>query len=278
MYRSAKVYAEKFNLNIFPVHAMINGICSCGKTGCAAAKHPRIAGWQEAATTDSEQVEKWFSHQWPDSNIGLPTGEASGVTVLDVDGEEGMATLQALESQYGELPATPIQMTGGGGYHYIFRYIEGVKNKVSFLPSLDIRNDGGYILLAPSNHVSGGAYEWDIGAHIAEQEIAEAPAWLVDLLQEDESKAKAKPADYWTELLSQPITEGSRNAKTAQLVGHLLRAGINVNVAWELLKCVNEARFDPPEEEEILQRTFQSILRKEVARMKEVNGQYGRRR
>ena len=43
--------------------------------------------------------------RWPDANIGSPTGEASGVDVLDVDVQHGgMGTLQRLEQEHSKLP------------------------------------------------------------------------------------------------------------------------------------------------------------------------------
>src|SRR5690348_17878098 len=44
--------------------------------------------------------------RWPESNIGLATGEASGVVVLDIDGAEGEASLKAFTDVHGELPNT----------------------------------------------------------------------------------------------------------------------------------------------------------------------------
>ena len=40
------------------------------------------------ATHDPEQIESWWS-QWPDANIGIATGEISGLLVLDIDEKNG---------------------------------------------------------------------------------------------------------------------------------------------------------------------------------------------
>ena len=48
-------------------------------------KKPQLNNWPNKATTDQEQVRAWFDKAYP-ANIGLVTGDASGVFVLDVDG------------------------------------------------------------------------------------------------------------------------------------------------------------------------------------------------
>ncbi|MGZ6280138.1 MAG: bifunctional DNA primase/polymerase [Ktedonobacteraceae bacterium] len=41
------------------------------------------------ATTDEQQIQKWWTLH-PTANIGLATGEKSGVIVLDIDPPEGL--------------------------------------------------------------------------------------------------------------------------------------------------------------------------------------------
>ena len=101
----------------------------------------------------SEHADEATARSWwdadPRRNIGIVTGEISGLIVLDVDGPEGLATLET----FGELPRTPVVRTGKGK-HYYFRY-PGVKvrNFTKKLPGLDFRGDGGYVVAPPSKHV-----------------------------------------------------------------------------------------------------------------------------
>ena len=55
-------------------------------------KEPLIKEWQNRATTDEHQVRAWWG-QWPEANIGIPTGAANGFIALDID-EGGEETLK----------------------------------------------------------------------------------------------------------------------------------------------------------------------------------------
>lgn len=152
-------------------------------------KHPAIERWQDVATCDAELIRQWFT-AWPNHGVGLATGERSGIFVLDVDtaeGKVGHESLMALEAHYGALPATVEALTPTGGRHLYYRHPAGLElnNSAGRLgPDLDIRANGGQVLAAPSIHpVTGTAYAWDLEHHPADVEVADAPAWLIDLLK-----------------------------------------------------------------------------------------------
>jgi len=108
------------------------------------------------ATTDPKQIEVWWG-QCPDANIGLATG-ASGLVVLDADGPEGLAELDALARQHGALPRTLVSKTGRG-FHFFFSGT-GIPSSQVKGSHLDVRGSTGYVVLPPSVHPSGAAYEW----------------------------------------------------------------------------------------------------------------------
>jgi len=129
---------------------------------CGINKKPLTAHGFKDATTDPAQIREWWE-KWPDASIGMPTGKASGLWVLDVDLPDGPASLEALEAKHGKLPPTLTQKTGGGGSQFFFVLPEGrtVKNSAGKIGmGLDIRGEGGYVILPPSDHESGGRYEW----------------------------------------------------------------------------------------------------------------------
>ena len=184
-------------LHVLPVHSITpKGGCSCGKPDCSSpGKHPRTKHGVKDATTDENTIRKWWS-MWPDANVAVRTGIVSGFFALDVDtgnGKIGEETLAAYEANRGKLPETVKAVTGSGGAHYLFRQPGfDVPNSAQKLlgPGLDIRGDNGYIVVDPSNHVSGGQYAWVPGHAPNETDVAEAPDWLLDIL-----RSRPKPAD-----------------------------------------------------------------------------------
>lgn len=128
------------------------------------------------ATTDLERIRTWWITH-PEANIGLATGPLSGVDVLDIDGEEGEASLRQLEEELGATPYTYEVRTPRGGRHLYFQHREGLKNKAKYLPGIDVRTAGGYVVVPPS-HVEGRPYEvlqefpiapWDAALFLALQ-------------------------------------------------------------------------------------------------------------
>ena len=146
------------------------------------AKEPAITRGFHAATTNPETIRRlWLI---ADRNIGIATGMASRVWILDVDGEDGEASLRGLEAKHGALPATWESLTARGR-HVWFRCDSPVPcsaGKVA--PGVDVRGDGGYVVVPPSIHPCGRAYVWSVDRA---DELAVAPEWLLHL-------ARKKPA------------------------------------------------------------------------------------
>jgi hypothetical protein len=110
----------------------------------------------------------------------------NGFFALDVDGPIGAAALDLLERTNGKLPTTPRARTGSGGEHILFRAPAGVTvpNSVKSLgPDLDVRGDGGQIVVWPSLHRSGTQYEWVTGLTPWDVDVADAPGWLLQMLE-----------------------------------------------------------------------------------------------
>jgi Bifunctional DNA primase/polymerase, N-terminal/Primase C terminal 1 (PriCT-1) len=265
LYRSALTYAKKFNWPVFPIHSIVNGQCTCKKDCNSPGKHPVTAKGFHAATTDLSQIKKWWTEH-PEANIGIPTGEKSGFIAVDIDPRHGgNESFKDLTDKYGELPETIEAITGGGGRHILFKHIEGVGNKANVVPGIDIRGNGGYIVVAPSIHSSGRAYEWELSSHPANVSLADMPEWLLHIIGNPKQDSK-KPVEYWKELL-QGVGDGERNMCTASLSGYLLRYGIDPHIALELVLLWN-LRNTPPEEKEVIKTTFNSILKAEIKRRK----------
>jgi hypothetical protein len=126
------------------------------------------------ATTNPATIRRWWLAT--DYNIGIATGIASGVWVLDIDGDAGATAMAALEARHGPLPATLISTTSNG-CHLWFRYTSPVPCSADQIAhGLDVRGDGGYVLAPPSVHPDGPTYRWTNN-----RPLAVASEWLVRL-------------------------------------------------------------------------------------------------
>lgn len=178
MLEAALKYAQR-GWAVFPLWGVNEDrSCSCGLTTCQdIGKHPRVQRGVKEATRDASQIANWFSADAPLSNLAVATGEISGITVLDIDigpGKQGDSTWRDLNAEAGE-PQTLMCTTGSGGIHAFFSYSSALNTSSNTLgPGVDCRNDGGYVVAAPSRHRSGGRYAWED----AERELLPIPKHL----------------------------------------------------------------------------------------------------
>ncbi|MDP9478026.1 MAG: bifunctional DNA primase/polymerase, partial [Actinomycetota bacterium] len=98
-------------------------------------KEPLTRRGFKDATTDPDQIRRWWK-RWPEANIGIPTGERSGLLVLDHDAYKPEAiSREDLERKHGPIPKTLTVGTGRGGFQYLFLYPAGsdIRNSASEL-------------------------------------------------------------------------------------------------------------------------------------------------
>ena len=233
---------------VYPAHSvdMSTGMCSCGKTDCPCpGKHPvgRWTEYQDRLPTKRE-VTLWFSRL--DCNIGMVTGGISKIVVVDIDGEEGISSAKKLK-----LDSTLSVRTGGGGVHLYYSSSESVSSKVRALKGIDIRADGGYVIMPPSLHKSGNRYRWS-----ASERLSSFDSGLF--------KKLARPvfvADNWSEEVLPGVHQGSRNMTAARLAGRYLNLGLTLEETAILLLSWNERNHPPLRETEVL-RTVKAIHKK----------------
>lgn len=243
-------YVDNLHWAIVPLHSVINGRCSCGKSGCKnPGKHPLfIKGLLEHGLKDATNDKDFIQRCWqtfPKANIGLPCRQ-NGMFVLDVDKKSGgLDSLRQLVVQYGEMPNTVTANTGGGGLHYYFRYPEHshLTDKISFLPGLDIKVKG-YVILPPSAHISGKRYEWRSNRDPMDIAVADAPGWLLDLIADTDDFAWKTDID-WCNVLDD-LHEGTRNNGLYKYACHLLGHGLLPTEVIKLVEAINAVYCNPP--------------------------------
>ena len=173
---------------------------------CAATKRPTCPhGFKEAAR--DARVVRALWRDYPGPLIGVPTGTASGIFVLDVDSAKHDTAVEWLERHAAYLPETRSHLTQSGGLHLLFKHRPGLRNTQAKLAlGVDTRAEGGYVLWWPA------AIEH--GHHRAP--LAELPDWLVEALTPP--KPEAMPA------AQRPKTPEAAKAKIEGIVGAVAAA------------------------------------------------------
>lgn len=123
-------------------------------------KRPLTAHGFHDATTDPNQISVWWG-RCPSANVGIPTGPASGLDVVDVDihGEEsGFPALQRAR-RAGLIPAwAGLVRSPSGGLHIYFPATpeDGQSSWQAPRAHIDFRGAGGYIIAPPSRVTQPG--------------------------------------------------------------------------------------------------------------------------
>jgi hypothetical protein len=257
--QAARRFAERFIWQVFPVEPK--------------GKRPVTEHGLLDATTDVEKIEAfWAIH--PQHNVAIRCGVQSGLVVLDVDGQDGIASLRALEQKYDLLPQTLSVVTPRGGQHYYFAHPGSgeIHNTTGFPgPGLDIRGDGGYVVAPPSAGPNGRCYEVD-----EEAKLANFPMWLLTLLINRQSELPLFGRDYET-LVSAGVRSGARNNQLTSLVGHLIAHGHSPDFTRDFTLGINQARCSPPLPNRDVVKIVESVVKRERRKsqkvLKEIIGQ-----
>lgn len=160
-------------------------------------KVPMLLDWQNLATTDPDLIREWWT-KTPRANIGLATGAASDLWVLDVDlghGKDAAKSMKKLRKKYGELAPTYTVKTPSGGLHHYFSYpVEAGatwRNKAGTVLGLgvDVRAEGGQVAAWPSVLSDGSAY-----TRTLRNEPVPVPTWLADLTRNLTPDAVHRPS------------------------------------------------------------------------------------
>lgn len=213
-------------------------------------KRPYMTNWLQYTKTRAtkQTVNNWFSNL-AGAGVGVVTGRVSNMVVLDIESD----CPYPIEDLLKRYPTQMYSRTGSGGYHLFYQYptnVPRVANRVGIFERADLRADGGFIVLPPTVHPSGGRYEW-----IKRGAPGTFPVALLDL----RSQPKVQDEGWITEAL-RGVSEGGRNDTCARLAGYFFKKGINHDIVESLLLEWNE-RNDPPMPVHEVRTTIKSIER-----------------
>lgn len=210
-------------------------------------KKPLINKWQQRATTNREQIDQW-AREHAGCNWGIATGRESGVFVVDVDGEDGNATLQKWQREHGDRWAQTLTVSTGKGFHLFYRFPEEaeIRNSAKLVaPGIDIRGEGGYVVAPGSVHPSGSVYniKWDLP-------IAEAEQWILDLILSRRPKGQAEASGSALVVVADSsqaeASKGIRNSTLTMLAGGMRRKAMAYESIAAALLEENQKRCKPP--------------------------------
>lgn len=222
----------------------------------AGGKRP-VGSWSraQAERATPAEVDAWVEEEL---NLGVVTGSLSGVVVIDCDTEDAIHAVARLG-----MPITPTA-TSGRGRHYFVKHHPGIRNSAGRIaPNVDIRGEGGFVVIPPSTHPSGREYAWVGGLGLEDVGLAEPPAWL---LRASETHQKGREDGDWTEEFGMEIPSGRRNHKACELAGYLLRRNVEPGVVDVLLQLWNERRCNPPMPVDEVRQVVKSISQREERR------------
>lgn len=129
-------------------------------------KRPLVEHGFHEASADARQVASWW-RRWPAANIGVPTGAASGVDVVDVDQKatgSGFAAFDRARHAGFVTGWAALVRTPSGGMHAYYP-ADAERPQPSWQAArthVDFRGTGGYVVVPPSVVVAGdlrGRYE-----------------------------------------------------------------------------------------------------------------------
>ncbi|MGC6473003.1 MAG: AAA family ATPase [Parvibaculales bacterium] len=121
---------------------------------CARNKKPVCKGGFYDATQDADKIKQLFANK-DAALIGMPTGTASGISVIDIDVTNGKQGENWKLENAEKLGVTCIASTPSGGYHYYYQHLDGLRNTQGIDGCVDIRGEGGYVI-----HAASPGYGW----------------------------------------------------------------------------------------------------------------------
>jgi hypothetical protein len=274
--------AEKYSWKTFPVHGylQVEDRCTCGNRACTSpGKHPVTSDGFKSASSDPETLRSMFAQNGM-ANVALATGWVNQIVVIDIDPDKGgIQTWNKLASDIWDyeavetysrkgfdifFPPTVVARTGRNGLHLFFSHpgekirVKNVADpfKDTYGKGVDIRADGGYVVMAPSK--TQGEYQWDPAWGIGNIPMAEIPEKLLKLIQENRNPPGERTD---TPVGGGAIPNGERNVALARMAGAVRRQGADKPEIMAYLRATNQEKCRPPLPERDLERIANSIMK-----------------
>ena len=221
------------------------------------AKTPRVK-WEtyQRRQPTQEELREWLA-RYPGANWAAITGIT--FVVLDCDSEEAVKFVES-----GQVTRSPLkQKTPRGGYHYFYQINEGL-NVRNMTGKLDVRGEGGYVMVSPSTK-----YFFETADGLVVNDIDDLPMLNMEDLNNihdfNQSDKVTSILDNKNKLTADPVDVGQRNDTLARLIGKWIKEGWGYREV--LIKCFdwNQTLQQPLPFPEVLQ-TCMSITQGHIKR------------
>lgn len=196
---------------------------------CRTDKRPYTEHGFKDATTNLEAIAQTWA-EYPDALVGVPTGRASRIDVLDVDPDG----LEWYREHATQLAAGRVHRTRLNGFHLLYRTSEiEVRNSAGKIaPGIDIRGEGGYIIWWPAHGLEATGLLED---------MTPPPQWLLDRLSTRTAARQDEPHDG-----PGHIPVGGRNDYLSREAFRLRKQGMSPEQILEVIRALNSTRCVPP--------------------------------
>ena len=207
------------------------------------SKTPRVK-WSEYITKQPsiQEIKQWYL-QFPNCNWAVVTGIS--FVVLDADTQEACDFVES-----GQLTRTTLkQKTPRGGYHYFYAINDSltIRNTTG---RLDIRGEGGYVMVSPSDH-----YMFELVDGLGVDSMDDLPtlsAQDMNVIYDFNNNNKII-SDHNMSLSLDGVQSGMRNDTLARLVGKWILEGWGMREV--IIKALdwNQTNTPPMSVQEVLQ-------------------------
>lgn len=223
-------------------------------------KRPLTAHGFHEASTELSKVAAWW-RRWPGANIGVPTGRASGLEIVDVDRKASGSGFPALDrARSAGLVAgwQAVVRTPSGGAHFYFA-ADPSRPQPSWQAAgvhMDFRGEGGYVVVPPSQIITGESRAGYVLAGGPDRRTAPVDAArlrdFIDPRPEPQaSRVRGVIRDGDAERLAAWVAlrgEGERNRGLFWAACRLAEAGVDPAVTMDALGPAAEYAGLPPRE------------------------------
>lgn len=202
-------------------------------------KCPVEKEWTKKTHLDKEEWMGWLANNL---NLGVKTGEKSGVIIIDID-------QKPIPEDIKKIMGETLMQETTKGYHLFYKYDKDFPKTRIDDYKIDIENNGGQVVIYPSK-INGVERIMTIAP------IIQMPSALKKLLLDKITVPRKTQSEQITEEIQTEnfkmslFEEGARNSSLIKL-GGVLRKGLNLHQTTYVLNVLNKHNKKPLPQQEI---------------------------